>query len=469
MPSTTDYDRLKELILSRIEAEAVADPERLRAAVADHHPADVAEVIADLPEETTHAILDLLEPETRAEVLEQLADIDETAVEDFVEETTAKELAEVVEEMDPDDAVDLLEVADEAKAQEIISHLDEESAAEVRHLRQYQPETAGGIMTTEYLSALPEESREEIAQHLRLEQDDVETVQRVLVCNQAGRLLGVVSAQELLAAQPEEKAAALMDTAVVSVVAGTDQEACANLMQKYDLMVLPVIDESGHPIGIITHDDILDVMEEEAEEDMYRMVGVGDDRPLEHGALERAVKRLPWLATTLIGMGLIGPLLLHRWFEATLEQVVVLAFFIPVIMGLSGNTATQSSTIAVRGLATEEIEFKDLFWLIRREISVALILASVCAVVVIGFVYLVASLGLGGGELAISLNRLCITVGLSMFIGILVSVVLGTSIPMLCHRAGVDPAIAAGPFITTIIDISTQAIYLGLATWLLLG
>jgi magnesium transporter len=324
-------------------------------------------------------------------------------------------------------------------------------------------------MTTEFLTAEPGETREQIVQHLRMEQEEIETVQTILVCGPRQRLLGLLGAQELLAAHPHETAAEIMDAAVVTVVPTMDQEVCANLMQKYDLMILPVVDVKGRPIGIITHDDILDVIGDEAEEDMYRLVGVGDDRPLEHGPFVRAFKRLPWLATTLIGMGLVGPLIMHYWFQATLDEIVILAFFIPAIMGLGGNTATQSSTITVRGLATEEIEFSDIWWMIRRESLVALIIAVVCTVVIVLFSYAVAAAGLGGEEGAFSASRLAATVGLAMFTGIMVSVVLGTSIPMLCHRAGVDPALAAGPFITTLIDLSTQVIYLGLATWLLLG
>jgi magnesium transporter len=282
----------------------------------------------------------------------------------------------------------------------------------------------------------------------------------VFVCENQ-RLQGAIPSKVLVAAGAGETASSVMDRAVVQVVTHTDQEVCARLMQKYDLATLPVVDEQNRLQGIITHDDILDIIEEEAEEDMYRLVGVGDNKPLEHGAVERALKRLPWLSTTLIGMGLIGPLILHRWFEATLDEIVTLAFFIPAIMGLSGNTATQSATITVRGLATGEIGFPDIFWMIRRELAVAMIIAVVCAVAMMIFAYGVVALGFQADTAA--------TVGISMFAGIIVAVLLGTGIPMVCHRAGVDPAVASGPFITTLIDVSTQVIYLSLATWLLLG
>jgi magnesium transporter len=196
---------------------------------------------------------------------------------------------------------------------------------------------------------------------------------------------------------------------------------------------------------------------------------VGDNKALHHGPWERAFKRLPWLATTLIGMGLIGPFLLHTWFETTLEHLVALAFFIPAIMGIGGNTAMQSSTITVRGLATGEIVWGDLTWMLRREIGVALIIAVVCSLVITCFAYGVTALGFEGSAAGPPVSGLAFTVGTAMFLGIMLSVLVGTLIPMLCHRCGVDPAVASGPFITTLIDISTQVIYLSLATWVLLA
>lgn len=442
--------------------------DRLRTLADEHHPVDIADALQELQSGDLDRVLDAFDAEKRAEVVSHIADIDEGLTEQFVEDQTVEELAEIVDEMDPDDAVDLLEVADDEKAEAVIEQLGAEDAQEIRELRRFDPDSAGGIMTTDFLWAKPEETPHQIIEHLKLEADEVETVQRIMVCTPDMTLLGEVTAKDFLTAEPDQAAATLMDRGLVQVVAGTDQEACANLMRKYDLAVLPVVNESNKLLGIITHDDILDVMEYEAEEDMFRLVGVGDSKPLEHGAVERAFKRLPWLTTTLVGMGLIGPLILHQWFEATLDQIVVLAFFIPAIMGLSGNTATQSATITVRGLATGEIHYGDLFWMLKRELRVAFIIAVVCALTMMVFAYFVTAMGFSDTT-TFSIGHVTTTVGISMFAGILVAVILGTSIPMFCHRAGVDPAVASGPFITTLIDITTQVMYLALATWLLLG
>ena len=468
-PTGTQDEQQHQELVQRLQAALRSGIEALEPILRDRHPVDIANWLADLSDEDGRAVLSLLDTETQADVLTHIADIDEDFTEHLIEEGSAQELAEVVEEMDPDDAADLLEVVDDEKAEAILNLMEVEQADEVRSLRRFEPDSAGGIMTTEYLVAGPQETRQQIVDHLKLESDDIETVQSIFVCTAGQRLLGTVGSRDLLTAEPTQKARDLMDRAVVTVAPGTDQEACVNLMKRYDLAVLPVVDEQSRLLGIITHDDILDVLEDEAEEDMYRLVGVGDNKPLEHGAMERALKRLPWLSTTLIGMGLVGPLLLHRYFEGTLAQVVILAFFIPAIMGLSGNTATQSATITVRGLATGEIGFRDLFWMLRRELAVASIIAVVCSLAMMAFAYGVTKIGFSSGELTYSLARLTITVGASMFAGIIVAVLLGTLIPMLCHRAGVDPAVASGPFITTLIDISTQVIYLALATWLLLA
>lgn len=433
------------------------------------HAVDIAEALSDLPEASRFQALAGLDTELRADVLSEMPDIDEQTFEDFVESAPVDELAEVVDEMEPDDAVDLLDEVEDDKAEAVIKSLDAGRAAEVRKLRTYEPDTAGGIMTTEFVWARMFDTREVISKRLRTLDIEIEGAGEIFAGDEHGRLMGVVHATDLLAAEEDQTVGSLVDRGVVHVTAGTDQEVCAQLMRRYDLSILPVVDEHQRLIGIITYDDIFDVVDDEAREDMYRLAGVGDNKALLHGPWERAFKRLPWLAATLIGIGLVGPLLLRNMFHSTIEQMVVLTFFIPVIMGIGGNTAIQSSTIAVRGLATGEIDAGDIGWMLRREIGVALIIAVVCSVVITGFAYGVVALGFEHSADAPPMIRVALTVGVAMFLGVMVSVLVGTATPMLCHRYGVDPAIASGPFITTFIDIGTQIIYLGLATWVLLA
>lgn len=463
-PRTPDQTALAESIRSALQNDGAA----IGPLLAPLHPADIAGALQDLHEEEFARVLDLLEPELRAEIVSHFAQLDEERIEDYLDAQSPQEIAEIVDELSPDDAVDLLEVADDQKAEAVLGQLDSDEAKEIRELRRFAPDSAGGIMTPDFIQVRPADTPSSIIEQVKKEHDEIESLQRVFVCREDGRLLGGIDISDLLVARPTDTAKDLMDRAVVSVGTDTDQEVCAKLMTKYDIPVLPVVGSNNVLEGIITADDILDVQADEAEEDMFRLVGVGDNKPLEHGPVIRAFKRLPWLAATLLGMGLLGPLLLHRWFSATLDQIVVLAFFIPAVMGLSGSAATQSATITVRGLATDEIAFRDFFWMLRREMTVAAIIAAVCALTMMLFAYAVTELGFNatGSSTPLGITG---TIGLSMVAGILVGALLGVTIPMLCHRAGVDPAVASGPFITTAIDITAQIIYLGLATWLLLA
>jgi magnesium transporter len=242
------------------------------------------------------------------------------------------------------------------------------------------------------------------------------------------------------------------------------------MMEKYDLAVLPVVGNGGKLLGIITFDDILEVMEEEASEDMFRMAGIGSANPFDEAIIKRAYKRLPWLITTLIGGAFLAVII--GKFQPTLKQIVALVSFIPVIAGLGGNVGIQSSTITVRGLATGDIDgLKDIFWLLPREIGVGSAIGIVTGTVLA----VMANLFLGSinPELATNggitdLMEFCGILGISVFCGIFCAAIVGTTAPLVCHRIGLDPAVAAGPFVTVSIDVITQTIYLGIATMLLL-
>jgi len=454
----TVVDNLIDLL--RVEADRLALKQKLQA----YHPADIAEALEDLSDETKRTILLSLEVDQRVQVLDEVA---EHHVDEFVEESPVAELAQMVDAMPADEAADILEHMDDKKAEEIIAQLEPEHAEEVRELREYEPDSAGGIMTTEFFAVPPDITVAEILRRLREEHGEVETVHEIFVCREDKKLRGIIRVADLLAADPTKAAESLMDAAPITIGPFADQEICVRYMQKYDLVVLPVVDLGRRLLGIITHDDILEVMHEEASEDMYRMVGVGDPKPLEHGSLVRAYRRLPWLVVTLAGYTALSLIISH--YETTIRQVVMLTFFIPAVMALGGNAATQSSTVTVRGLATGEVDWGHLGWLLRRELAVGLIIAVVCATVIGIVAYVAGWLEIAGSPVTVSLMRISLTISAAMFCGIVTAVVLGTLIPMLCHRVGLDPALAAGPFITTLIDIGTQTLYLTLATWVLLG
>ncbi|MHC4885062.1 MAG: magnesium transporter [Planctomycetota bacterium] len=424
------------------------------------HPEDIDDILDDLKTEEQEEIIKLLPNDVLAEALDEA---DEEQVENILAWLPDQRLVQVINEMPPDEAVEALESADEERAERILKHVEDEHADSISELRKYPEETAGRIMTTEYLAVNKGLSVSEVLDAARHSADDIETLHHVLVVNEKGRLSGEVRIEDLLKAEPETKIAKLMDRGIIAIHARRDQEVAARMMEKYDISVLPVVEDGGQLAGIITFDDIMEIMEEEASEDMYRLAGIGADDPLSEGVFPRAYKRLPWLTTTLVGGLCLAFIIGH--FHLTLEKIVALVSFIPVIAGLGGNVGIQSSTITVRGIATGDINFGDLFWLLRREISVAAVIGIVTA----GVLALVARTFLSATDsFSGDMMIFCATLSAAVFCGILVAAFIGTMAPLLCHRFGLDPAYAAGPFVTVTIDVSTQTIYLTIATALLL-
>ena len=448
-------------LIEKLQTET--SPQSLKQFLTKYHPADIAEALDDLSDEARQTVLKLLDVEQAGEVLDEAG---EQEIKEFVEPAPVETLAKIVDTMPADEAADLLEHVDEEKAEEVVSKLEPEHALDVRKVRGYKSETAGGIMTTEFFWIKPDETAEQALNRLKSEYEEMETVNVIFVCNGNKRLQGIIDVADLIAAPPEKTARNIMEKALISVVPETDQEVCARLMKKYDFDVLSVVDASNSLLGIITVDDILEVMEEEASEDMYRLAGIGDDKPLEHGPFVKAFKRLPWLVVTLAGMSILG-IIMSR-FHLTIEKVIAVSFFIPAIMGLGGNVGIQSATLTVRGLATGEIDLNDFWWLLWRELLVAFIIGFVCAVVLGAVAYGIISMNLPSDSSPAIRFEFALVVAFALMCGTVGSALVGTSVPMICHRLNIDPAIASGPFVTTVIDIGTQSIYLGLATWILI-
>ncbi|MFH0911271.1 MAG: magnesium transporter [Planctomycetota bacterium] len=449
-------ERLIDLVRSGARGETLA------AFLRTMHPADIAEALEELSDEERDAVVSLLEAEEAGEVITETSDEQK---EEILEEIPVSRLALLVNEMPPDEAADVLEYMDPERADAVLGRIGGELARDVRELRRYKPETAGRIMTQEYMAVPATLSAGETLEWARKETGKAETVHHILVIDPGGRLLGAVEMQELLAAAAEKPVAQLMDRAIIRIHAEQDREIAAHMMEKYDLEILAVVGDGDRLLGIITVDDILEVISEEASEDMYRLAGIGTDDPFGESVLKRAYKRLPWLTTTLVGG--LGLAVIIRHFQPTLDKILALIFFTPVIAGLSGNVGIQSSTITVRGLATGAIHLRDLFWLLRRELAVGAIIGLVCALCIALAAYGV--LGEGAGAAGVhDLFRFCGILGTAVLAGILVAVLIGTIAPMGCHRLGIDPAVAAGPFVTVVIDIATQSLYLTIATLLLL-
>ena len=410
------------------------------------HPTDLAELLENLEEGQKKELFDLLNDEEAALVVQEMEDSDQVSLFKVLDKERA---SSILKEMSSDEAVDLLSELPQEEARELLIRI--EDTEEIEGLLKYAEDTAGGLMTTEYI-ALPENMHvEEAILRLREVAPEVETVYYIYVIDEENRLIGVLSLRELISAQDGSLLTDIMRTNVISVDVDVDQEEVARLVSRYDLLAIPVIDEKGSMRGIITVDDILDVVEEEATEDIYRFVGTSEVRGVDlvnATVLQVAAKRLPWLLVCLVG-GLFSGSVIGA-FETTLEAIVVLAFFIPVIMDMGGNVGTQSSTVFVRSLATGEIEANEVWGYFFKEIRVGFLMGFVCGVMI---------------SLAANLWQqdfapwLGLVVGIAMFSTVTAAAIIGTLIPLLFWKMGADPALTAGPFVTTIKDVTGLLIY----------
>ncbi len=415
------------------------------------HPSDLAELVDELNDQQRKELFELLSDEEAALIIQEMDEFDQVSL---LRLLTKHRASSILKEMAVDDATDLLGELSPEEAKELLSLIDEE-AEEIKGLLRYREDTAGGIMTTDFI-ALPEDIPvEEAITRLREMAPDAEIIYYVYVINDQTKLTGVISLRDLIAAEDGTLLKEIMLKNVISVPVDMDQEEVARLVSRYDLLAVPVVDEEQRLLGIITVDDIIDVIEEEATEDIYRLTGTGEVESVD--LLEASVysivrKRLPWLIISLFGGLLSGSVI--GTFEATLQSIVILAVFIPVIMDMGGNVGAQSSTLFVRGLATGEIEKKDIWSYFLREIKIGITMGLINGVVIA----LAASLWQW------SRPMLGVVVGIAMFITISLAALIGTLIPMIFDHFGIDPAITSGPFVTTIKDVTGLLIYFYTAT-----
>jgi len=385
-----------------------------------------------------------------------LVELDESVQETLLKSLSEAEISRLLGDMESDDAADVVGSLDEEKAQKVLSTLDLESRREMRRLLAYDEDTAGGIMALEVAAVLETDDVSQAIHKIRelVEQEGIKDIYNVFVVSEDGILLGELNLRQLILAQADTPVQELMNPEIISVPTSMDQEEVAAVVRKYDLVSLPVVDEYRRLMGRITVDDVVDVLAEEAEEDLSIIAGTGAEELWERSTFKVFRERIPWLFAALIG-GLIAASVMHH-FEATLLQMIALAFFVPVITAMGGNTGVQSSSIVVRGLATGEIALRDLLPRLWKEIRVALLNGLVLGAVL-------------GGIVALWLKQpdLGLLIGSILLINICVATTLGASVPIVLKKFGVDPALAMGPFVTTANDILGLMIYLGLAVFFL--
>ncbi len=416
------------------------------------HAADLSVAFRSLPLASQHKLFQLIEdPEKKGALL---IEMDEDAFKNFVEELNIDEVVDIFEHMPTDDVADLIAPLPENTTHSILKKMKREGSEEVEGLLQYPDDTAGGIMVPDFI-ALPENATAaEAIGSIQKEYLHVEMPFYLYVVDSYQKLVGVSSLRQLVVVPPEAPLRDFMRTDVVSVKTDTDQEEVARIVARYDILAVPVVDETNRLVGIVTVDDVIDIIREEAAEDMLKMAGVSEEFIEGKSVAKSARIRLPWLFASCIG-GIAAFFVISR-FETSLNRFSYLAAFIPVIMGMGGNVGTQSATIVVRGLATGRFHVRDFWPIVSRELVIGFILGAVYGCL-IGIV----------AQMSYSIAGLALSVGLSVVCSMSIATLVGSMAPLLFARASIDPAVATGPFVTTAIDIISVYFYFKIASTLL--
>jgi len=418
------------------------------------HPADLAVIYRFFTDGEQDYLFNLLSNNEYA--AELLSELDDSILEDLLEEVTPERLVPIIRIASSDDQATILNAITEEKSQTIIDSLHADEQVEIEEMLAYPEDSAGSMMSTDVFTLNEELTVGEAIKDLQ-NQEDAEMVFYLYVTDGDNHLAGVISLRALVTTSSSTKLKNIMTSNVQYVRAETDQEEVAKIVSHYNLLAVPVVDSNDEILGIVTVDDVVDVIREEATEDFLQMAGAGKDREiLLKSSWGNAKARLPWLFASWIG-GVVA-ILIIGYFESMLTITVALAAFIPVIIGMGGNIGTQSSTIVVRGIATGRIDFSGDLKLILKELSVGLILGGLYGLLLGTLTYFFfkdapATLGL--------------VVGLSICASMIIATSIGTMVPLFLRKLDVDPAIATGPFVTTTIDILGVGIYFLIASALL--
>lgn len=442
--------------ISEVLDDAYGDAQLLER-IENLHEVDIAYLLMHLGDKDRNRLFTML---TRNQIAGVFSEIDSDLFEELFALLKQDQKIAILDLMGQDDIVDILGEVSESLKNRIISLLDLEVQEEVTALLDYPEDSAGGIMTKDYVDVHIDMTIEEAIKHLRETAPDAETIYYVYVVDQDNHLVGIVSLRELIVASPQLKIEAIMMKNVIHVQVDQDQEEVARLATKYGFLAVPVVDFQERLVGIITVDDILDVIEEEATEDILKYAGTHEDE-LEHYedsalvSLFYSIKsRLPWLIVTIFG-GMLSAFVISH-FETALAADQAIALFMPLLAGMGGNVGTQSSTLTVRNIAVHQVEARGVFRTIMHEIGVGFSVGLVCSLIVAGISFVMK------GRMMLS-----VIVGVAMWANMLTAATIGTLVPLAFRRIGVDPAVASAPFITTTIDITGLTIYFTLASMLM--
>ena len=418
--------------------------EKLVKIIAELHVADIAEIIENLSNHNAKYFFELISDEEESAAV--IIELEDDTRENLLQNLSAKEIAEeVIENLETDDAADVIGELSKEKKEEVLSLIENiEHASDISDLLSYQENTAGGLMAKELIKVNENWNTVQCLKEMRKQADNVKNVYTIYVVDNNDRLLGLMSLRRLLLTERSTSIKNILFTEIISVKATEEDENVANIMQKYDLVALPVVDDSGKLLGRITIDDVMDVAKEEAEKDYQMASGISEDVESSDDIWELTRARLPWLLIGMLG-GLLGAKIIGIF---DLEKNFELAFFIPLITAMGGNVGVQSAAIVVQGLANDSLKMENIFQKLVKELGVGLLNGIICSLII-----LASTFGLGY-SIAFS-----VTVSISLLAVIVFAALFGTLIPLMLEKNNIDPALATGPFITTINDVLGLFIY----------
>ena len=449
------FEIVEKAVLTMLEEKKYPT---LRDILITMNPSDVAGLFDCLEEKQIPLMFRLLPKELAAETfVEMESDAQEMLIRGFSD----TELKEVVDELYVDDAVDIIEEMPANVVGRILRSADSQTRQQINNILKYPKDSAGSIMTTEYVDLKKSMTVADAIKRIRRTGVDKETIYTCYVTDSVRRLLGVVSAKALLLAEDDDVLEDIMETNIIYVHTTDDQEEVANQLTKYDFVAIPVVDGEKRLVGIVTFDDAMDILEEETTEDIEKMAAITpSDKPyLRTGVVQIFSKRIPWLLVLMVSATFTGMIISS--FEESLAKFAVLTAFIPMLMDTGGNSGSQASVTIIRGLSLHEIEMRDIGRILWKESRVGLLTGATLAVVNFGKIMLVDRMLLGNTSITMAVAAVvCVTLVATVFLAKLV----GCSLPILAKRIGFDPAVMASPFITTIVDALSLFIYLQVAT-----
>jgi len=417
------------------------------------HMADLSISFKELSHDNREKLFLLMDDPEQIGILFSM--LDENLFLEFVKNVKFKRLVDIFDHMPSDDAASLLSLLDEELSDQILSKMQKEESDNVEQLMSYGEDSAGSLMVTDFIALQEETTAKQVIKALQNKYLDVEMPFYIYVVDEYGKLVGVSSLRQLVVVHPEKPLKDFMAKDIVSVKPYTDREEVARLVSRYDYLAVPVVDDDSRIVGIVTVDDVIDILHEAADEDILKMAGVGEEYIETQTILRGTRIRLPWLFASFLGG--VAAFFIINGFQDALLKFTILAAFIPVITGMGGNIGTQSSTIVVRGLATGRINIQDFFKVVSKELAVGIILGLIYGV----FIGVIAKIIFSAEIFSVAL---AFSVGLAIICSMSMAALVGSMVPLALERLSIDPAVATGPFVTTSIDIVSVYCYFTIAS-----